>query len=71
MSVLVDPADLLDMKAIALVAGTTPGMVSNWRRRPIAFPEPVAVLSIGPIWLRADVEAWLARPRRSGRPTKA
>ena len=28
------------------------------------FPAPVAVLSVGRIWLREDIEAWAARTGR-------
>lgn len=27
------------------------------------FPDPVAVLSMGSVWLSEDVEAWIARHR--------
>lgn len=29
------------------------------------FPEPLAVLAIGPVWLAQDVEAWAAENRSS------
>lgn len=32
-----------------------------------AFPQPVQVLAMGPVWLEADVVAFLAQPRTSGR----
>jgi len=33
------------------------------------FPRPVADLAMGPIWLTADVEKWIAgNPVRRGRP---
>ena len=37
------------------------------------FPEPVAELSAGKVWLAEDVEAWAARhpERRPGRPKAA
>jgi hypothetical protein len=67
----VAPADLVDVSAIAELAKTTPGMIQNWRRRHADFPAPIAVLAVGPIWNRPDVEAWIQRPRRAGRPKKA
>jgi len=36
-----------------------------------AFPEPVQVLAMGPVWVEADVKAFLAQPRTSGRQAKA
>jgi hypothetical protein len=66
--VVVDP---VDAAAIAARAGTSAGMVHNWRRRPIGFPDPAVVLAIGPIWRGAEVAAWLADRRAPGRPSKA
>lgn len=35
------------------------------------FPEPAAELSMGPIWLRAEVERWSRKsPVRRGRPPR-
>jgi predicted DNA-binding transcriptional regulator AlpA len=31
------------------------------------FPQPVAVLAMGPVWFESDVKAFLAKPRTSGR----
>lgn len=33
-----------------------------------AFPQPVQVLAMGPVWRESDVQAFLATPRASGRP---
>lgn len=55
---------------IAALAGTTPGTVHSWRRRHADFPAPLAELAIGPVWHWSDVAAWLARPRKPGRPRK-
>ena len=67
-------ADLLDKAAIAHLAGTSPGQVDTWRFRPLVdhppFPEPAAHFGGRPVWLRADVAAWLAIPRATGRPRK-
>jgi len=62
--------DLVSVTEIAQRAGTTPGMVHSWRRRHPDFPPPVAQLAIGPVWDWPPVAAWLARPRRTGRPRK-
>lgn len=34
------------------------------------FPEPVQVLAMGPVWLEADVVAFLAAPRTPGRQAR-
>ena len=35
------------------------------------FPEPYAVLRIGPIWDKREVDAWIETwPRRVGRPPR-
>jgi hypothetical protein len=34
------------------------------------FPEPVQRLAMGPVWLEADVKAFLATERKSGRRPK-
>ena len=62
--------DLVDMSAIADRAGTTPGMVRQWRYRHADFPAPLVALAIGPIWDWPAVRDWLARPRRPGRPRR-
>lgn len=31
------------------------------------FPDPVAVLAMGSVWLKADVEVWIARNRPAQR----
>jgi predicted DNA-binding transcriptional regulator AlpA len=41
---------------------------SRWTARD-DFPKPVTQLAMGPIWLTADVERWVAgNPVRRGRP---
>ena len=34
------------------------------------FPAPVQVLAMGPVWAEAEVKAFLAVPRKTGRPPK-
>lgn len=68
-SVLV--SDLIDASGIAQLAGTSLGVIHQWRRRHASFPAPLAVLAIGPVFSRQAVEAWLATPRANGRPPKA
>ena len=64
------PDDPVGVAEIARRAGTSPGMVRNWRRRHADFPIPLAELAMGPVWDWPEVEAWLAKPRPMGRPPK-
>lgn len=68
---MAEAAELLGITRSALAArrsasGFAPGY-RGYGTRPLLFPEPVAQLRCGPIWLRADVEeyqrAYLARWR--------
>lgn len=61
-------ADLIiGIAELAKCAKVKPDTVQKWRQRHADFPEPVRVLAAGPIWYWPDVEAWLAKPRPSGR----
>lgn len=60
--------DLVDVTEIARRAGTSPGMVHQWRRRHADFPAPLVTLAIGPIWTWEPVKEWLDKPRKPGRP---
>lgn len=62
--------DLVSVTEIAQRADTTPGTVHQWRRRHADFPAALATLAVGPVWHWPDVETWLAKPRRAGRPRK-
>ena len=35
------------------------------------FPEPIARLAMGPVWLKSDVAKFLDTPRKAGRRPKA
>ncbi len=63
-------SDLVGQTEIAQRAGTTPGTIDTWRRRHADFPEPLARLAAGNVWRWEDVAAWLAIPRKPGRPRK-
>jgi hypothetical protein len=59
----VTPAELVSLGDVARMAGVIPSAVSNWRKRSSSFPDPWG--SWGDrgglaLWLRADIEAWLA-----------
>ena len=51
---------VLTADEIARVAGVTRGTVSEWRRRHADFPASVSGTGRGPVFSRAEVEAWLA-----------
>jgi predicted DNA-binding transcriptional regulator AlpA len=60
--------ELAGVSEVAQILG-----VSRQRARQLAddprFPKPVAVLMSGPVWIAADVRAFLKTwPRRTGRP---
>ena len=55
--------DLMDLTSIAKLADTTPGTVRSWRYRHADFPVPTQ-LNVGPVWQRADIEAWLASRKK-------
>lgn len=60
------PIELADYAEIARMAGTTVGTVRSWReRRQDGFPDPSMTIGGKPLWLREDIETWLAsRPVR-------
>lgn len=63
--------DLLGVTEIAERAGVKLDTVQKWRQRHLDFPKPVAELAMGPVWEWSDVELWLAKERRPGRPRVA
>lgn len=62
--------DLVSATEIAQRLDMTLGAVHQLRRRNANFPEPLATLATGPVWLWADVQRWAAVPRRPGRPRR-
>jgi predicted DNA-binding transcriptional regulator AlpA len=64
------PDHLLAMSEVASLLGMSKQGLAKLLERNPDFPEPTAVLSVGRIWNRADVEAWMAAhpDRRTGRP---
>jgi predicted DNA-binding transcriptional regulator AlpA len=63
--------ELVGLTEIAKLSGVARNSAWRWSRRP-DFPEPVARLATGPIWRRADIEAWACSrlPLSPGRPRK-
>jgi hypothetical protein len=57
------PENLMGVAEIARLLSVSSQRVSQLATTP-AFPEPIARLAAGPIWERADVEAWA---RETGR----
>ena len=59
----VNPVDLVGVAEIRDMLGG----VSRQRASVIAnqrnFPEPIAVLAMGKVWRRSDVEAWIRQHR--------
>src|ERR1022692_3347145 len=61
--------ELMAIPEIAELMGVTRQRASKIIQTHDDFPEPVAVLSIGRVWLRPTIEHWeRTHPRRSGRP---
>jgi len=60
---VVKKMDLMGVTEIAAMLGVSGQRVSQLSRTR-AFPEPVAELAAGRVWLRADVEKWA---RETGR----
>jgi len=61
--------ELVGLSEIAKLQQVARNSAWRWSRRP-DFPEPVARLASGPIWRRAEIEAWASKhlPLPSGRP---
>jgi hypothetical protein len=49
-----------------MTLSTSRAQVSRWSLRD-DFPEPVARLRMGPIWMRGDVERWAKGRKPNGR----
>lgn len=56
-------AGLAEVASLAGVSRTRAGQLASHPD----FPAPVQRLAMGPVWLEADVKAFLAVPRKSGR----
>lgn len=54
---LVGVAEIRDM--LGGVSRQRASVIANQRN----FPEPVAVLAMGNVWLRSDVEGWIRKHR--------
>lgn len=62
--------DLVGAAEIADMLGVTRQQVHRLAKQP-TFPKPVAVLQLGRVWRRRDIERWIVSDRRPpGRPEK-
>lgn len=56
--------ELLSASEVATLLGVDRKTVNAYHSRG-RLPAPVAVLAVGPIWLKTDIERWArARPRK-------
>jgi prophage regulatory protein len=55
--------DLVGAHEIAEILGVSRQRVQQLART-AGFPQPVAVLAMGKVWVRSDVEEWAARRGR-------
>ena len=61
-------SDLVSVSEVAARSGRSINTIQSWRRRHRDFPAPNVELAAGPIWLWADVSAWIEnRPSRTAR----
>ena len=60
-------AGLAEVASLASVSRKRAWQLSQHK----AFPAPVQVLAMGPVWREGDVQAFLDTPRYGGRPAKA
>jgi chromosome partitioning protein len=49
---------LVGLAEVATLFGVTKQVVANWRKRKPTFPEPLAELRSGPVWLTSVIMAW-------------
>ena len=61
---------LAGLAEIASLAGVSRQRAGQLAAHP-DFPQPVQRLAMGPVWREADVQAFLATPRKAGRKPKA
>lgn len=64
-----DLADLAATGDLARDYGVNNSTITNWTTRYPDFPQPLAILSTGPVWSRWMVRQWHdARDWQAGRP---
>ena len=60
---------LAGVAEVAALAGVSRQRATQITRHP-DFPGPVDRLAMGPVWLEADVRAFIDTPRKAGRKRK-
>jgi predicted DNA-binding transcriptional regulator AlpA len=73
ISVAPMPEEIVGIAEIAEACGVTKRTAQKYARR-ADFPEPLGRIAAGPVWRRAEIEAWakeylplpVGRPRREG-----
>lgn len=60
----------MGVREAAEFLGLTTQRISQLSREHPRFPDPVAELRMGPVWLSEDIEAFSKIPRKKGRPPK-
>lgn len=56
--------DLAGVREIAEMLDVTPQAVCNWRERHADFPTPLAILRMGAVFSRSQVQRWYDRRER-------
>jgi predicted DNA-binding transcriptional regulator AlpA len=70
--VLVTPDELAGLAEVAGICNVSKDTALKYARRS-DFPAPLDRIASGPVWKRADIEAWAAKtlPLPTGRPRKS
>ena len=53
-----DPTQLVGVREAAGALGVKSNTIHKWRERHPSFPEPLVMLSTGPVWWLPDLDAW-------------
>ena len=61
----IKPGELVGHKEAAAMLGWDPRRITTYRQRG-SFPEPIAQLASGPVWLTSQIEEFMAN-RKDGR----
>lgn len=57
--------DILSLKDVAELCGTSNSNVSNWRTRDAKFPTPFAETAAGPVWKAEDIVAYMQNKQKA------
>ena len=67
MGRMVDADELMGLSEVTAFIGMSDGRVSQLLRQDPTFPQPVAYILAGRLWVRSDIQAWKAN-RVKGKP---